>query len=153
MLGITIMLLQPASQHIVVEIKITRRWWHGPQIGSVAPADEILDRQGRQGWGAKADNYNALAGQITGGAVAPLLDATGVQAGTQILAKDVTMPSGSTLQVPDDALIVNVTAAPTAEQLDADLTEAGTEPRAEGEAAAPGGDASGAGQSEASPGE
>jgi DNA topoisomerase-6 subunit A len=26
------------------EIKIVRRWWHGPQIGSVAPADAILDR-------------------------------------------------------------------------------------------------------------
>ncbi len=39
----------------------------------------------RQGWGAKADNYNALAGQITIGAVAPLLDATGVCAGTRIL--------------------------------------------------------------------
>ena len=23
-----------------------RRWWHGPQIGSIAPADEILDRSG-----------------------------------------------------------------------------------------------------------
>ena len=23
-----------------------RRWWHGPQIGSIAPADEILDRNG-----------------------------------------------------------------------------------------------------------
>jgi predicted HAD superfamily Cof-like phosphohydrolase len=28
------------------EIKIVRRWWHGPQIGSVAPADAILDRGG-----------------------------------------------------------------------------------------------------------
>jgi hypothetical protein len=28
------------------EIKIVRRWWHGPQIGSVAPADAILDRDG-----------------------------------------------------------------------------------------------------------
>ncbi len=26
------------------KIKIVRRWWHGPQIGSVAPADAILDR-------------------------------------------------------------------------------------------------------------
>src|SRR3990172_575291 len=26
------------------EIKIVRRWWHGPQIGSIAPADAILDR-------------------------------------------------------------------------------------------------------------
>src|SRR5271157_2673725 len=28
------------------DLKIVRRWWHGPQIGSVAPADEILDRSG-----------------------------------------------------------------------------------------------------------
>jgi hypothetical protein len=28
------------------EIKVTRRWWHGPQIGSIAPADEILNRSG-----------------------------------------------------------------------------------------------------------
>jgi predicted HAD superfamily Cof-like phosphohydrolase len=27
-------------------IKIVRRWWHGPQIGSVAPADAILHRAG-----------------------------------------------------------------------------------------------------------
>jgi hypothetical protein len=28
------------------EIKIVRRWWHGSQVGSVAPADAILDRAG-----------------------------------------------------------------------------------------------------------
>ena len=28
------------------EIKVVRRWWHGPQLGSVAPADAILDRDG-----------------------------------------------------------------------------------------------------------
>jgi predicted HAD superfamily Cof-like phosphohydrolase len=28
------------------DIKIVRRWWHGPQLGSVAPADAILDRDG-----------------------------------------------------------------------------------------------------------
>ena len=28
------------------KIKIVRRWWHGPQIGSVAPADAIIDRSG-----------------------------------------------------------------------------------------------------------
>jgi hypothetical protein len=27
-------------------MKIVRRWWHGPQIGSIAPADVILDRSG-----------------------------------------------------------------------------------------------------------
>src|SRR5271166_2855607 len=49
------------------------------------PAATTFKELERQGWGAKADDYNALAGQITAGAVAPLLDATGVQAGTQIL--------------------------------------------------------------------
>lgn len=37
------------SHHVLTvngEIKITRRWWHGPQIGSIAPADEVLDRSG-----------------------------------------------------------------------------------------------------------
>lgn len=28
------------------DVKIVRRWWHGPQSGSIAPADEILDRVG-----------------------------------------------------------------------------------------------------------
>ena len=27
-------------------IEICRRWWYGPQVGSIAPADEILDRAG-----------------------------------------------------------------------------------------------------------
>jgi hypothetical protein len=49
------------------------------------PAAATFKELERQGWGAKVDNYNALAGQITAGAVAPLLDATGVRAGTQIL--------------------------------------------------------------------
>jgi ubiquinone/menaquinone biosynthesis C-methylase UbiE len=39
----------------------------------------------RQGWGAKADNYDAFAGQITVGAVGPLLDAAGVSSGTRVL--------------------------------------------------------------------
>jgi len=39
----------------------------------------------RQGWGAKAETYDAFAGQITVGAVAPLLDATEVGPGTLVL--------------------------------------------------------------------
>ena len=39
----------------------------------------------RQGWGAKAQFYDAFAGQITIGAVGPLLDATGVRAGMRVL--------------------------------------------------------------------
>ena len=28
------------------KIETYRRWWYGPQVGSIAPADEILDRRG-----------------------------------------------------------------------------------------------------------
>jgi len=48
----------------------------------------------------------------------------GLEAGAQILAKDIELPSGSTLAVDEELLIVNVTAAPTAEQLEAELAEA-----------------------------
>ena len=39
----------------------------------------------RQGWGAKAGDYDALGGQITVGAVAPLLDEVGARAGMRVL--------------------------------------------------------------------
>ncbi|MFC5679673.1 50S ribosomal protein L25/general stress protein Ctc [Aeromicrobium endophyticum] len=48
----------------------------------------------------------------------------GLVAGDQILAKDLTLPEGSTLAVDDDILIVNVTGAPTEAQLEAELAEA-----------------------------
>jgi len=65
----------------------------------------------------------------------------GAEAGTQILASDLQLPSGATLITDADALVVNVTAAQTAEALEADLgaaeAEAGIE-RAQSEAAAEG---------------
>ncbi|WP_121255801.1 50S ribosomal protein L25/general stress protein Ctc [Nocardioides ferulae] len=51
----------------------------------------------------------------------------GAEAGTQITAADLTLPSGSTLLVDADTLIVNVTVAQSAEQLDAELAEAEAE--------------------------
>ena len=47
-----------------------------------APSFKELERHG---WGAKAGDYDAFAGQITIGAVDPLLDATSVGAGTRLL--------------------------------------------------------------------
>jgi large subunit ribosomal protein L25 len=52
------------------------------------------------------------------------VDVEGLQAGTQILARELKLPSGSTLSLDEDALIVNVTAAQTAEELEADIAEA-----------------------------
>jgi large subunit ribosomal protein L25 len=51
----------------------------------------------------------------------------GAQVGTQILAKDLKLPSGSILHADDDLLIVNVTAAPTAEEIEEELAEAEAE--------------------------
>ncbi|MCW2799961.1 MAG: ribosomal protein [Aeromicrobium sp.] len=58
----------------------------------------------------------------------------GLDAGDQIHARDVVLPSGSTLAVDEDLLIVNVTAAPTAEQIEAELAEAEAEAGIEHEA-------------------
>jgi large subunit ribosomal protein L25 len=48
----------------------------------------------------------------------------GAQVGDQILAKDLTLPAGSTVLAEDDTLIVNVTHAPTAEEIDSELAGA-----------------------------
>jgi large subunit ribosomal protein L25 len=51
----------------------------------------------------------------------------GLEVGSQILAADLTLPDGVTLRVEDDHLIVNATAQPTAEQLEAEMAEAEAE--------------------------
>ena len=51
----------------------------------------------------------------------------GLQVGTQIHAKDVTLPDGVTLVTDPEALVVNVTAATTAEEIEAELAEAEAE--------------------------
>jgi large subunit ribosomal protein L25 len=58
----------------------------------------------------------------------------GVEAGTQILAKDLDLPSGTTLQVEDDALVVNVTAAVELElETESDAVEEAAEEPESGE--------------------
>ena len=47
----------------------------------------------------------------------------GAEVGTQILAKDLQLPSGSELQLDLETLIVNVTHAPTAEEVEEELAE------------------------------
>ena len=49
------------------------------------------------------------------------------EAGTQILAKDLDLPKGSILLADEDLLIVNITTAPTAEDIEAELEEAEAE--------------------------
>lgn len=51
----------------------------------------------------------------------------GLEVGSQIQASDLRLPDGVTLRVEDEHLIVNATAAPTAEQLEAEMAEAEAE--------------------------
>lgn len=51
------------------------------------------------------------------------VDIEGAEIGTQVLASDLKLPTGSTLLTDDETLIVNVTQAQTAEQLEAELEE------------------------------
>ncbi len=51
----------------------------------------------------------------------------GMQPGTQILASDLQLPTGASLAVEDDVLIVNITGAPTQEEAEAELAEAEAE--------------------------
>ena len=51
----------------------------------------------------------------------------GLPVGSQIHAKDVQLPEGATLVTDPEALVVNVSAAPTAEQVEAELAEAEAE--------------------------
>ncbi len=51
----------------------------------------------------------------------------GLKVGDSVLAKDLVVPAGSTVLLDDDALIVNVTHAPTASEVDAELSEAEAE--------------------------
>ena len=48
----------------------------------------------------------------------------GLDAGAQIHASDLTLPQGTTLAIEPDTLIINVTAAATAEQVEAELATA-----------------------------
>jgi len=48
----------------------------------------------------------------------------GLDAGAQIHASDLVLPSGTTLAIEPDTLVINVTAAATAEQVEAELAQA-----------------------------
>ena len=73
------------------------------------------------------------------------VDVEGMQVGAAVHAKDLDLPEGTTLQVDPEALVLHVLAAPTAEEIEAELGEAAPEepevpgapeaPAAEGRAA------------------
>ncbi len=56
-----------------------------------------------------------------------LVSVEGLPPGTQILARDLQLPTGSTVDLDPETLIVNITNAPTAEAVEAELAEAEAE--------------------------
>jgi large subunit ribosomal protein L25 len=68
------------------------------------------------------------------------IDVEGMAVGQQLLAKDLPLPPGATLDAEDDTLVLHVIAAPTAAQMEADLGtgEAAETTPAEGETASEG---------------
>ncbi|WP_300614164.1 50S ribosomal protein L25/general stress protein Ctc [Trebonia sp.] len=78
------------------------------------------------------------------------VDVQGMEVGTAVHARDLALPQGTTLQVDPEVLVLHVLAAPTAEQIEAELGEAVPEaaeapeapeaPAAEAEAEAAGGE-------------
>jgi large subunit ribosomal protein L25 len=58
------------------------------------------------------------------------IDVEGMEIGTSVHARDLALPEGSTLQIDPDALVLHVLAAPTAEQIEAELGEGAPEAEA-----------------------
>ena len=113
------LILVRSGEKVTVEIPIN-------VTGDVAP-DGMLDQQLVQ------ISLEAEATHIPPGID---VDVEGLAVGTQITAGDLNLPSGATLAVEPDILVLHVVAAPTAEQLEADLGEAAERAAADSEAPA-----------------
>jgi large subunit ribosomal protein L25 len=59
------------------------------------------------------------------------VDVEGMEIGTSVHARDLALPEGASLEVDPDALVLHVLAAPTAEQIEAEIGEAAPEEAAE----------------------
>jgi large subunit ribosomal protein L25 len=115
------LILVRSGEKVTVEIPVN-------VVGEVAP-DGMLDQQLVQ------ISLEAEATHIPPGID---VDVEGMAVGTAVTAGDLTLPSGSSLAVEPDILVLHVVAAPTAEQMEADLgTEAAEPTAADTEAPAP----------------
>jgi large subunit ribosomal protein L25 len=137
------------------ELALPRHVQRDPLKGSIEHVDLLLVRRGEK---VVVDVRIVLVGEaapetlvnLENPTVAVEAEATripdrievsvdGAQAGTQIHARDLVLPPGATLDAAEDLLVVNVTMAPTAEELEAEgageVEEAPEAPEAVPEAA------------------
>ncbi|MCW2823459.1 MAG: ribosomal protein [Aeromicrobium sp.] len=128
-----------SDQHLVIPKQVQR----DPLKGFIEHADLLIVRKGEK---VVVDvRINVIGDAISGNlvilenaSVSIEAEAThipesfevsieGLDAGAQILAKDIELPKGASLAVDEDLLIVNVTGAPTEAQVEAELAEAEAE--------------------------
>jgi large subunit ribosomal protein L25 len=103
------------GEKVTVDIPVTI-------VGEIAP-DGLLDQQLIQ------VSVEAEATNIPPGIE---VNVEGMQVGSSVHASDLTLPEGVTLDEEPEALVLHVIAAPTAEQIEADLGEAEVEAAEEG---------------------
>ena len=109
------LILVRSGEKVTVEIPVN-------VIGEVAP-DGLLDQQLVQ------ISLEAEATHIPPGID---VDVEGLPVGAAVHAGDLVLPAGASLAVEPDILVLHVVAAPTAEQMEADLGEGAETPAAEG---------------------
>jgi len=138
------------------ELALPKSIQRDPVRGSIEHVDLILVRRGEK---ITVEVPIHLTGEVvSGGLVDHQLTTLSVQAeathipsgfevsidqleiGGSVHAKEVELPSGTELATDGDAVVVHVLAAPTAEQMEADLDVTVAEPAAEAEADAGSGD-------------
>jgi large subunit ribosomal protein L25 len=120
------LLVVKSGEKVTVEVPVQ-------VTGEVAPGG-MLDQQLVQ---------VALEAEATHLPEAVEVDVEGLEVGTQILAKDLKLPEGSSLGADEEALVLHVLQAPTAEQIEASTTGEGETAAAEAPAAAEGGEQGG----------
>ena len=97
------------------QLALPKQVQRDPIKGFLEHLDLIVVRKGEK---VTVDIHVHVVGEVS---------VEGAEIGTQIFAKDLELPKGSTLQTDDEALIVNVIHAPTADELEEELAEAEAE--------------------------
>ena len=125
------------------QLAIPKQVQRDPLKGFIEHADLLIVKKGQK---VTVDVAIHLVGEAEPGALVVTENATvsleaeathipefievsldGADVGTQILAKDLSLPSGSSLAVDEDLLIINVVNAPTQAEVEAELAEAEAE--------------------------
>lgn len=146
----TMLALKTANALLAVEIEggdshlaLPKQVQRDPLKGTIEHVDLVIVRRGEK---VQVEIALHVEGEAVGGALVVnehpsiLIEAEatnipdgvtvsveGLDVGAQIHAGDLQLPAGSTLVLDPETLVVNVTAAPTAEQLEAELSEAEAE--------------------------